>query len=75
MNKAYWNYRVVDDNGFFTIREIYYNKGAIEAFTINPIYPNGTNINSIKYDLDLMYKAFDKPILTLEEINKQIKGD
>ena len=72
--KSYWNYRIVNDNGFYTIREIYYNKNnRIEAISINPMHPSGTNPISIKEDINLMLKAFDKPILTIQEINKQIK--
>ena len=72
---GYWNYRVVNDNGFFTIREIYYDdNNIIEALSTNPMYPSGTMDVSVRADLDLMYKALDKPILTLDEIDKQIKN-
>ena len=30
------------------------------------IDPHGSNLDELKYDLDLMYKAFDKPVLYIE---------
>jgi hypothetical protein len=78
-----WNYRVVEErvNGRtdFWIREVYYNEdGTIFAMMDGHSEPYGESCAELKRDLQLMFKAFDLPVLKEWEIEfapHKLKGD
>ena len=64
----------------FNIHEVHYDQqedcrgGAscccpIQSVSLNPIKPHGTTPEDLKGDLELMLKAFDRPILIQQEID------
>ena len=63
-----WNYRIVKNGkkGYY-IKEVYYNEdnGKIEAFS-EITEPYGETIDDLKKDLEKMVKAFEKPVIELE---------
>lgn len=67
---SHWNYRVIFQErgeGFYTIREVYYEKGKPVAVTKEPCYPLGTNPEELEHDFKLMAMAFKMPILKYED--------
>jgi hypothetical protein len=73
-----WNYRIVKEEKKsptgatavgYTIREVYYDmKGRIQATTLDPCYPCGSDEAELKNDLELMARAFEKPIINIEDV-------
>ena len=74
-----WNYRIIkkttnDEEDYYKIHEVYYKihevyydeNDNIMFWSLNSIDPHGLSIDDLKYDLDLMYKALDKPVLYIE---------
>ena len=67
-----WNYRIIKKyytihEEYYTIHEVYYDENDnIMFWSEDSIDPHGLSIDELKYDLDLMYKAFDKPVLYIE---------
>ena len=87
-----WNYRIVRKTSpdgasvYFEIHEVYYREGgtSIEAWSENPIAPSGESVEELKSSFELMAQAFQRPVLTIEELenisrrcdrNKQSPGD
>jgi hypothetical protein len=61
-----WNYRVVkEEDGFYSICEVYYNKdGKIDGWISAPTFIfEGSSVKELQENLDRVRKAFDKPIL------------
>jgi len=63
-----WNYRIVEacefDYSIFTVREVYYNDdGSIKSISETGITPYGETKGELREDINLMLKAFDKPVL------------
>jgi hypothetical protein len=65
---------------FFNIHEVHYDQqedcpgGAscccpIKAVSLDPVKPHGVTAEELKSDLELMLKAFDRPILIQQEID------
>jgi len=77
-----WNYRVIkkeheplnefDDGVTYSIHEVYYDKhGDIEAWTLKAIgLGDFDDMDDLKGSMELMQKAFDKPVLLLTTINE-----
>jgi hypothetical protein len=74
-----WNYRLVQRDYVneieVQIHEVYYNKdGTISMYTQSPISPSGYGetlddaVTSLKNDINLMRAAFNKPVLTQEDL-------
>ena len=67
-----WNYRIIkkttnDEEDYYKIHEVYYDENDnIMFWSEDSVDPHGLNLDELKYDLDLMYKAFDKPVLYIE---------
>ena len=69
-----WNYRIIKKKkpteykeDYYRIHEVYYDENDnIMFWSEDSIDPHGLNLDELKYDLDLMYKAFDKPVLYIE---------
>jgi hypothetical protein len=71
--ESYWNYRVVASfhnsdkeilRGWsFTIRDVYYKNDKPTSWGAEPQYPCGENTRELISDLELMNKAYLKPLL------------
>ena len=60
----YWNYRVVKEKGYYTIREVHYNDdGSIYAYSSEPRPAFGESIEELKETLEWMLKSLEKPVL------------
>jgi len=68
-----WNYRIMkrktSETDFeFGIYEVYYNEdGSIQGYTKNSLTPVVDSPEGLKYELQVMLKAFDKKILEYQE--------
>lgn len=62
-----WNYRILahENNGevYFQVHEVYYNDGVPESYTLNTITVGSETIKGIKWSLNKMKEAVNKPIL------------
>jgi len=63
-----WNYRLLafenEDETYFQIHEVYYNdRGAPNGYTENPVPVYGESIKGVKWVIDEMKKALEKPTL------------
>jgi len=78
-----WNYRVFktihENSTEYDIREIYYESGNDKnptAYTADPVKPeafwedvNSTPIDDLRWQLEQMLEALDKPVLTEQDFN------
>lgn len=77
---SYWNYRIIrkyhmeTETEIFQIHEVHYSdEHQIEGWTESPIAPMGEALSELKSDMELMQKAFEKPVLFEQrENNKEI---
>ena len=70
-----WNYRIiqknVDEFVSFEVHEVYYRPdGSIEGWSENPVIPYGETPEELKKDLTKMLQAFEKPILTQQDLSR-----
>ena len=75
-----WNYRVMQHETqggeiWFSIREVYYREADlppepsnVEGWTKDPCDPYGETLEALAFDLDLMAKALDLPVLVEKEL-------
>lgn len=69
----HWNHRVVRrehvDTGevTFAIHEAHYDEVKVEAVTSEPIDVSGESVDDLRWVLEHMLKALDKPVLNYEE--------
>lgn len=73
-----WNHRVLahEHKGeiYFQMHEVYYDKeGVLNSYTANPVTVGGESIESIKWTLDEMAKAREKPILLIDGFPNEYK--
>ena len=76
-NEHHWNYRVIkhteespiEESGYvwFAIHSVYYMNGVPKLVSTEPSKLFGEKEEDLKYDFDLMKKAFDKPHLNYED--------
>ena len=75
--ETYWNYRLYEkefcsSNGEkwteCGIIEVYYEGKKIKGYTDSFMYPFGESAEEAKEDLLLMSKAFEKPVLTIKDL-------
>jgi hypothetical protein len=64
-----WNYRLmVDENGYYSIREVFYDENKnIDGWT-DECSPFGEDLNEIQQDINYMLQAFQRDILVESEI-------
>ena len=72
MNEGHWNYRVMLHRSLggirFGIHEIFYNEaGQPHSWTEDPIELNAETLEELKNDLQHMLKAFEQPVLDLDD--------
>lgn len=62
-----WSHRILmfeeEANNYFQIHEVYYKNDIPTAYTKNPVSVYGDNIAEMKWQLDMMQKCLEKPIL------------
>lgn len=62
-----WNYRIIDEDGFLSLHEVFYNKkGKPTVWSVEECSPMGADLKELKHDFKLMKLAFDKPILKVK---------
>ena len=67
-----WNHRVMKmkdgEDDFYQIHEVFYDKeGNVESYTKNGVTVGGNNIEEVKWVLQEMLAALEKPVLDYEE--------
>lgn len=65
---SHWNYRILrkvyEGEEHFSLHEVYYDDDSNpNACSIDPVSPFGETPEELKKDLELMIRAFDKPIM------------
>ena len=67
-----WNYRVMkhkDEVPYYHIHEVFYNEdGSVMACSEYQCSPFGETAEELKADFELMAGAFERPVLSYEEI-------
>lgn len=64
-----WNYRVLENENGFGIYEVYYDDdGGINNISAAPMEPYGETVEDLKWDMDAMNAAFDKPVLSFTDV-------
>ena len=64
-----WNYRIVLENGNYTLREVYYNsKKHPYTCCVAGSSPFGETPKELRHDLDMMVTGAKKKVLKIEEI-------
>ena len=64
-----WDYRVIENNGAFTVHEVHYNdKDGIISISEDPMGPSGETLEELKDDMQYFLQALDSPVLKKEEI-------
>jgi len=62
-----WNHRLLmfeeEVNNYFQMHEVYYENDIPNGHTQNPTGVHGDSVDDIKWQLEMMTKALDKPIL------------
>ena len=77
-----WEYRVCktevdcsdiddDDRVWYSLRSVHYwnrDETKIYLTSVEPPAPHGTTLEELKSDIDMMAKAFNKPVIDLDTI-------
>ncbi|MBX7171506.1 MAG: hypothetical protein K1X72_11165 [Pyrinomonadaceae bacterium] len=70
----YWNYRVVKDTGNYSIYSVYYDEqDRVIGCSENPEPAISEDLESLRTQLKLMIEATTKPVIDLEQVNKEKK--
>ncbi len=65
--KMTWNYRITKIDGFYSIREVYYDEeGKIESWTEDSVGIGGEFLEELKSDFEYYKKAFEKEVIDLD---------
>jgi hypothetical protein len=64
---ATWDYRIVQENGVFTIREAYYSGERVSACAERGMMPFGADREELYRDWLLFGEAFAKPVVRIEK--------
>jgi hypothetical protein len=61
-----YDYRVVaDEDGIYSIREVFYKDSEVVYFSEDPVSPYGEDPDDLADDIDLMIAALEKPVLQI----------
>lgn len=76
--KSHWNHRVLrfanqHHGGWFAIHEVYYRKGVPESYTVEPCKITAESLEDLRWMLEQMLLALDKPILDGDNFPKEYK--
>jgi len=71
-----WNYRIIKmlekkigdlpQTYFYGIYEVYYTDDVPTSYSENPVYAGGESWKELEEDYRMMYEAFSKPTLIIE---------
>jgi hypothetical protein len=68
-----WTSRVFHDGDGYCIRVVYYERdGRLMGYQKDPALPTGTTAQELLQDIEGFKKAFELPILTIEELDLEI---
>lgn len=82
MSKFHWNTRIIkydnlepdiDGDYYHAIHEVHYEDGKIIGWTADAMDVGGSGLEAIKKYYDLIGKAFEKPVLSMRELNKMLE--
>lgn len=67
-----WQYRVMRVNDQLTVHEVYYGEDSsvLRAYSANPTYPRGCDIEELADDLIRYQEALSLPVLVPEDFNR-----
>ena len=75
INKVSWNYRVVKENDYYTIKEVYYDKdGNVDGWTEMDVSPGGETFEEFLDSFELYRKCVYKPVLDLDTRDGKTKS-
>jgi len=63
----YWNYRLVDRDGYIAIYEVHYEDNKPILITQDPVGFGGDSIEDVKWSWRMAKEAFRKPVLKYED--------
>jgi hypothetical protein len=67
-----WNFRVVQHARHFDIREVYYDSNEEPVGWSEEAHaPVGNTPDDLKLELELMLKAFDYPVIKVEDLPQE----
>jgi hypothetical protein len=72
-----WNYRAIKETcegeTVYQVHECYYDdKGELEGWSENPIYPQGETLEELRADLsEMLHDVGSRPALDMEELRKR----
>jgi hypothetical protein len=81
--ETYWNYRIyakecVSNSGVnyteYGITEVYYKGDKIEGYIADFMTPWGESEEDLKLNFDMMKKAFEYPVLTIDDLEPKKKS-
>ena len=62
-----WNYRIIKHGSWYGIRDVYYDEnGKPDSWGVGPPDVAASNLDSLKSELELILRAFDKPVLVIQ---------
>ena len=71
---SHWNYRIIEEDGLLTLREVFYSKkGKPDSWTIDAISPHGEDKADLLLNFHQMWIAFNKPILIVKGKKLKVK--
>ena len=66
-----WNYRIVKEvigeECIYTIREVFYEKGKVKAWTADEISPGGNSVMELKEDWKSYKLAFKRTVVVVKD--------
>lgn len=65
---SYWNHRVIENDGYYAIHEVYYkDNGEMNGYTKHPVPVRGESIEALRTVLEQMLGALDKEVITIKQ--------
>lgn len=72
LRPGYWNWRIVNKDGWLAIHEVHYDAdGNPFACTERPTFPSGETLEELRKDLQAYSTALERPILPYEMFGKE----
>lgn len=68
-----WTYRVFHDREGYCVRVVHYERdGKLIGYQKDPAIPTGETAQELLQDIEGFKQAFELPILTMEELDREI---
>lgn len=70
-----WDHRIMlDKDGTFSVREVYYNKAdEVRGWTVEPVAATGESVLDLRTDLRRMLDACDRAILNERQLKDSLR--